>query len=189
MSQTPHRNRAALLLCSIVVLAWTSTSPAQPAKPGAQPASPTAEPSRPPTPFDQGRVRVSVGLGAGGTTDNRYFVLGGGVGYFVVDGLEVGVGVDAWLGGTPGITKLTPSLRYYLHFVPTVQPYLGAFYRHWFVGDDFPDVDSVGGDVGLVTQLGGGAFVGGGVAFERIVSTCVDDCWDIYPELILSFSF
>jgi hypothetical protein len=154
-------------------------------------ATQTARAQAPPpqTPFDQGRVRVALSGGSGGTTANRYVVIGAGVGVFVVNGLEVATDVESWLGGDPVITKLSPSLRFIFYMVPTIHPYLGALYRHWFIGNNEDDVDTLGGSLGLIAVLGPGAFAGGGVVHEIIVSSCDRDCSETYPEIFVSLSF
>lgn len=138
---------------------------------------------RPPTPYDQGSIRGAI---TGGTSGS-YVVLGGGIGYFVVDGLEVGVDMDVWFANDPTITKLSPSLRYFFWMVPVINPYITGFYRHWFVSDA-PDLDSVGGSAGIAYVSGGRFFAGGGVVYERLLS-CERDCDDIYPEFFVGASF
>jgi hypothetical protein len=147
-----------------------------------------SEPPRPPGPYDQGRIRVSLNGGTSGTSNNRYFVLGAGLGYFVLDGMELGLAVESWLGGDPTITKLSPQARYIFHMIPYVNPYFGGFYRHWFVAG-FDDVDTLGGRAGLALITGPHAFAGAGVVHEVIVSECADDCTETYPEFFVSLAF
>ena len=52
-------------------------------------------------PFDRASVRTSVVLGWGEAYLNDYFILGLGAGYFVADGLELGLDVEGWLGSDP----------------------------------------------------------------------------------------
>ena len=140
-------------------------------------------------PFAEGSVRGSLQAGSGGAFGNRYLVVGAGLGYYVFDGLEVGLEVDVWFGQEPTITRLTPQTRYVLYFVPVLKPYVGAFYSHWFVGGGRDDADTAGGRVGAFWVSGGGSYFGGGVVHEVILSECTVDCSDTYPEISVSISF
>jgi hypothetical protein len=74
---------------------------------------------KPPTPFDRGKMNLSI---AGGTTSNfgeRYFAIGGGFGYFVLDGLELGIAAVHQFGDGPSISQVQPRVRY------VVQPLVG----------------------------------------------------------------
>src|SRR5436190_19196437 len=96
-----------------------------------------ADDEQPPlkTPFDRGKL--SLGL-AGGTTSSlgyRYYLIGAGLGYFVLDGVELGAGGLVEFGDGPSIAKVTPSLRYIAQPLVgkwPVIPYVGAFYNPWF---------------------------------------------------------
>ena len=137
-------------------------------------------------PFAQGRVRASVIAGA----NSDYLVLGGGLGYYVLDGLEVGLSSQFWLIGSPRIIALSPQVRYVLYFVPFLKPYLGVFYEHGFVGDGFRDYDSVGGRAGAFWVSNGGSYFGAGAVFEQTLD-CPEfrDCFQILPEVIVAISF
>jgi hypothetical protein len=143
-----------------------------------------------PTPFDQGRMNITA---VGGTTSNfdkRYYAIGAGFGYFVLDGLELAIRGVHQFGDGPSISQVQPSVRYVVQPLvgrtPLI-PYVGAFYNHWFVGDGFTDVDALGGRVGLL-YISGRVLLGLGVAVERTVSECVEACWDVYPDFTLAFS-
>jgi hypothetical protein len=149
-----------------------------------------APPPRPPTPFDRGKVGLSIGGGSQTSLGHRYFAIGGGVGYFVLDGVELGLAGLHQFGDGPSISKLTPSLRYIAQPLvgrwPLI-PYVGGFYNHWFIGDDIDDVDTVGTRGGLVF-ISGQLVLGVGVVYEHIVSTCSDDCDAIYPDFTISLA-
>ena len=140
-------------------------------------------------PFEEGSVRGSLIVGSGGAFNHRYFVAGAGLGYYVLDGLEVGLQAEVWFGNDPTITQVSPQTRYVFFFVPVLKPYVGAFYNHWFVGGGFDDVDTGGGRAGVFYVTGGGSYFGAGVVHEVILSECSGDCSDTYPEVALSFSF
>lgn len=164
-------------MCVALVLAHAATAASAESEPPAAART---------TPFYQGRMRLALGLGFGasGTGSNRLAV-GGGFGYFVLDGLEVGVDGSAWFGGGATIGNVGPQVRYVLHMVPGLQPYVGAFYRHWFLpGDDFP---ALGGRAGIFYVGGGRVFIALGVAHE----VPLDDRYAprTVPELMISVSF
>lgn len=148
------------------------------------------EPPPPPTPFDQGKMNLSIFGGTTSNFDRRYFAIGGGFGYFVLDGLELGLAAVHQFGDGPSISQVQPRVRYVVQPLvgrSPVIPYVGAFYNHWFIGDGFPDVDAVGGRAGLI-YISGRLLLGLGVAVERTVSECVEDCWAVYPDFSISLS-
>lgn len=143
-------------------------------------------------PFSQGSISPSIVVGSAQFGDRSYLILGGGLSYFVLDGLSVGVDGDVWVLDTPGVKTLTPQVRYVFYFVPVLQPYVGAFYRHYFIGGGFDDLDSVGGRAGVYLFAGsGGSFLGLGAIYEKFLS-CDDtfrECDGWYPELSVGISF
>jgi hypothetical protein len=150
------------------------------------------EPPKPRGPFDQGSVRVSVVLGGGENLTSSYLILGAGIGYFVLDGLELEADAEAWLFGDPFTATVTPGVRYVFWMVPKVNPYVGAFYRHYSV-ETFDDFDAYGARAGLLLRLGPSGFLGGGVAYERRFNCddtqFRDSCDQWYPEITFSLSF
>lgn len=150
-----------------------------------------AEPPRTPTPFDRGRISLGFGFSTQRSYDQRYYVLGGGFGYYVLRGLEPSVQAVHWFGGEPTVTKLSPALRYVFVGAPvSLKPYVGAFYSHWFLSGDGagPDLDTVGGRAGLVSYGSGGLVIGLGIVYERVISECTEECDEIYPDITLSYS-
>jgi hypothetical protein len=150
------------------------------------------EPSEPPrpTPFDRGRLALSFGAGSQTSLGSRYFVIAGGVGYFVLDGVELGFSAAHQFGDGPSISRVSPSLRYIAQPLVgrwPVVPYVGGFYQHWFVGDTYDDVDVVGSRAGFI-YVAGRLLLGLGAAYEHIVSACTTDCDSIYPDLAISLS-
>ena len=147
-------------------------------------------------PFSEGSIRISALVGMSSSTDSNgktsnSFILGAGGGYYLVDGLELGLEGEHWFGADPSISKVSPAIRYVLWFVPYLKPYAGVFYRHVFVGSPFDDFDSLGTRAGAFWVSGGGSYFGGGVVYEQIVKGCPSgaDCSTWYPELTLSLSF
>ena len=124
-------------------------------------------------PFSAHRVRVSVTVGTGWSRTATYGIFGGGVGYYIIDGLEVGIDYDAWIGAEPFMQRLSPGLRYVFHFVPTIKPYVGTFYRYTFVSG-FEDIDHLGARAGIYfAPPEARIYVGGGAVYERVLE-CAD---------------
>lgn len=148
------------------------------------------EPPSPETPFDRGKFSLGVYGGSQSMLGERYFGLGAAVGYFVLDGVELGLGSQFLFGDGPNIGRLTPSLRYVAQPLVArspVVPYVGVFYNHWFIGDGVADVDTAGARGGLI-YVSGKLLLGLGVAYERIVSECVTDCSSVYPDFTIALS-
>lgn len=144
----------------------------------------------PPTPFDRGHIGFSVGAGELSTLGYNYLSVGAGVGYFVLDGVEIGLSAVHEFGGGPSINEVSPSLRYVARpLVRTwpVIPYAAVFYNHWFLDSGYRDVDAIGGRAGLL-RLSGRMVIGLGIAYEHTISTCTS-CDSVYPDVTLGFTF
>lgn len=156
----------------------TSTAPPPPPSKGPDPG-----------PFAKGKVRVGFYGGAGSFNNNTYVILGGGLGYFLLNGLEAGLDAEGWLAQSPNIWKITPHLRYVLWQVDPVRPYVGVFYRKTFMGGDWADYESWGGRGGIAYRKGG-SFVALGVVYENFMDyTGPGDNYTIYPEIAFWISF
>jgi hypothetical protein len=170
---------------------------ASPASVGAQQVEPEREPpsyaalGRDAGLFAQGRARVSLVAGTGASLGDDYLMLGAGLGYYVLDGLEIGVDYEAWLFNDPIVQRLSPGARYVFHFVPAVKPYVGGFYRHAFVSGDIDDLDYAGARAGIyfVPPAERISF-GAGAVYERVLD-CDElfvDCDSFYPEISFSLA-
>lgn len=141
--------------------------------------------------FTRGHSRLSVTGGSGSAFNDTYFILGAGASYFVSNGLNVGLDVEWWTGGDPGIVKVSPSLQYVVYQVPTVHPYLGVFYRRTYI-ENLDDLGSVGGRAGVYVSGGRNVYFGAGVVYESYLdcdeSTFVS-CSDTYPEVSVTVAF
>ncbi|MFO0745214.1 MAG: hypothetical protein U1F43_05980 [Myxococcota bacterium] len=140
-------------------------------------------------PWRQGHSRLSLGGGAAGFSgDGTDFYIGAAYGYFVVDNLELGIDAILTFGDAPFMARVGPSLTYIIPVQAAVQPYLGGFYRHWFIADQaFLDEDTLGAKLGVVIRSSG-LFIQLGLVAEHTVSTCDEDCTAFYPEIGLSLT-
>jgi hypothetical protein len=142
-------------------------------------------------PFAEGSMRVSVIVGNGYTFDQSYLVVGVGFGYFVATGLELGLDAESWSSGTPGITKISPALRYVVPTNSTIRPYIGAFYR-WTMIENHDNLNSVGGRAGIYLLSGQGSYFGAGIVYEKYLScdeAVYSTCSSTYSEIIFAIAF
>ena len=141
--------------------------------------------------FAKGRTHVVATAGVGSAFNDDYLVLGLGVSYYVIDGLNVGLAFESWTGGDPKMRKLTPSAQYVFYQLGRIKPYVGAFYRRTYI-DGLPDIDSAGGRAGAYFQAGRNAYLGAGVVYESYVD-CQErtyrSCSSTYPEVTFTFAF
>jgi hypothetical protein len=141
--------------------------------------------------FSSGRTHFVITGGTGYAFDESYLVLGAGVSYYVIDGLNVGLFIESWSGSDPTLTKLTPSAQYVFYQVPVLKPYIGAFYRRTYVSG-LSDINSVGGRAGVYLQAGRNAYLGAGAVYESYLDcnkTVYRSCTDTYPELSFTIAF
>ena len=132
-------------------------------------------------PFEKGSTRLSVG-GAGNKSGVGMTF---GAGYFVVDGLELGLDTAFWLGDDGNQLHLMPGVRYVFHKPKRFKPYFGAFFhRSVYSTDKLENQSSIGARLGAYFK-GGGNFFGVGVAYEQYLDCEGKECQQIYPE----FSF
>lgn len=158
-------------------------------QPPPPPPPPPSKPKQDPGPFKKGKVRVGFYGGAGNTYDRTYFILGGGAGYYVANGLEVGLDVEGWLLEDPTIWKLTPQIRYVVWQMNPIRPYVGAFWRQTYVADPFEDYDSFGARGGIAYRSGGN-YLAVGVVYEKYNDyQGLGDDYVIYPEIAFWVSF
>jgi hypothetical protein len=141
--------------------------------------------------FSQGQSRFSIVGGNGYAFNESYFVLGVGAAYYLVNGLNVGLDLEWWTGGDPGITKISPSLQYVFYQVPRVAPYVGAFYRRSYI-ENLEDLSSAGGRAGVYIAAGRNSHVGLGMVYESYFD-CSDStyvsCSESYPEISFTVAF
>jgi hypothetical protein len=142
-------------------------------------------------PFTAGSARLSIELGGGTAFNQNYSILGIGGGYFVADGIEVGLDVEQWLGNSPNIEQVSPQARVVLRRNGIVQPYAGAFYRRTLI-DGYPGQNTIGARAGVYFLTGGSTYFGAGLAQEVHLNcdrTVYSSCSETYPELMFAVVF
>jgi hypothetical protein len=179
------------------VVAPPSPAPAPP--PPAAPAAVTATAAPSSTApvkvagmFSKGNRRVTATAGWGHSFNTDYLLLGVGTGYFLANGLDVGLDFEGWLVGDPTVYKLSPRADYVLWKMKRIKPYAGAFYRWNFIGSGIDDKSSLGGRAGAFYQSRGGrSMAGAGVVYERYLN--LDSRFGssdvVYPEVFVAMSF
>ena len=149
------------------------------------------EPKAPRGPFSRGSIRLTLLLGTAATHNDNYFIIGAGLGYYLLDGLEVGLDYEAWLFAKPVIQRLSPEIRYVAHMVPVIKPYVGTFYRRNFV-TDYDDYNQLGVRFGaFYIPKSGRLFIGGGAVYDRVLNCDSSewlDCDEWYPEISVGVS-
>jgi len=142
-------------------------------------------------PFAQGNFRFSLSGGGGHAFGDNYAVIGIGAGMYLLDGLEVGMDFDAWVGGDPDIYSVAPEVRYVFRNVPSVKPYVGAFYRHTFIAR-YVDINTAGARAGGYFMLGPSTYFAIGAVYDVYLNcdkNVYSSCSDVYPEIGIAFSF
>jgi len=139
--------------------------------------------------FSKGATNISIVAGSGRAFQDDYIIFGVGAGYYVVNGLELGIDVQHWFSGDPSITKVSPQIRYVLTQSKAIKPYVGAFYRRTFI-DNLDDQNSFGYRAGAYFSGNNGVYIGGGIVYEEY-QDCSQfiDCSTTYPEILISVSF
>jgi hypothetical protein len=141
------------------------------------------------TAFSKGSTSLGVVVGTGTSFSDDYIILGVGVGYYVLPGLELGLDVQHWFSGDPAITKVSPQVRYVFTQPKVIKPYVGAFYRRTFISD-LDDADSYGYRAGAYFTANSGVYIGGGIVYEQYTDCDrFADCSTTYPELLFTVSF
>lgn len=142
------------------------------------------------SPFDEGNITANIALGSGQFFEEDYLIIGAGAGYYVIDGLQVGVDIDYWSGGNPSIYEITPGLTYVYKNTSQFKPYLGAFYNRTFI-ENFEDSDALGYRAGVYMTTGRSSYFGIGLVRTEL-QDCTDtvfiDCSETHSEISLIFS-
>lgn len=141
--------------------------------------------------FNQGSARLSIHIGSATAFDHNYSIVGIGGGYFVANGIEVGLDAESWFGASPGITQVSPQIRIVLNTASPINPYAGVFYRRTLI-ENHQDNDTVGGRAGVFYTTGRNACFGAGVVYAshlRCDRTVYSSCSETYPEISFTVLF
>ena len=76
--------------------------------------------------FSKGSTTFNVVAGSGSAFNDTYVILGLGLSYYVMDGLEIGIDAQHWFSGDPSISKVSPQIRYVLTKPEIIKPYIRA---------------------------------------------------------------
>lgn len=141
--------------------------------------------------FTAGKSRGTIYLGGASGFGEDYTVLGLGYGYYLFDGLQLGLDAESWLGADPTVYKVTPQIQYVIPVPARIAPYVGVFYRRTMV-EELDDLDSYGARAGLYFATGGNVYAGVGYVAEKYAD-CEEsryvDCSNDYPEFSLTVAF
>jgi hypothetical protein len=162
-----------------------ATAPAQPVPAAVPPPpSPAAQPAAAPAPATPSKRLPIYTWGSVGTTfayDHTYGSLNLGVGVLWKAGLAPNVELSYAFGNDPTLWTLRPGVTWFLPL--PLQPYVGGYFTHWFVGSNLPDQNGVGGRAGLSL----GRVISLGVTYDHALS-CSTNC-DIWtPQISASLS-
>ena len=141
-------------------------------------------------PFDKGNTTATFALGSGKTLNENYLIIGAGIGYYIKDGIEVGVEVDYWSGGDPSIYEITPKLSYVYDNASQLKPYLGVFYNRTFI-EGLDNSDAVGYRAGVLMYSSRNAYLGAGIVHKELqdcTNTLFLKCSETYSEISIIFS-
>lgn len=146
------------------------------------------------TSFSKGSTSFGAVISSGSAFNENYFILGAGIGYYLTQGLEVGIDVQHWFSGSPSITKVTPKITYVFTQFGNLKPYVGTFYRRTIFGEadgfEIDDKNSYGYRAGAYFSSKNGVNIGAGLIHEQYLDCDPRlDCSETYPEMILSFNF
>lgn len=139
----------------------------------------------------QGTTNIGFGLSTGRALNQTYTVIGLRLGHYFADGLEFAVNGELWRGEDPDIYKIAPEVRYVWFDLPSVKPYIGAFYART-IYDGLADRNSYGLKGGVYMRVSSNAHLGAGLVYERIEScnpAIYKDCSELYPEVSFNVSF
>jgi hypothetical protein len=144
--------------------------------------------------FSKNSTNVGVVVGSGSAFNDDYVILGISAGYYVTQGLELGIDLQRWISGEPTITKVSPQIRYVFTQPKTIKPYVGAFYRRTyyddFNGNELDNQDSFGYRAGAYFSTNNRVYIGGGFVYEEYTDCPgLTDCSTTSPEILFTVTF
>lgn len=136
--------------------------------------------------LERGSGVLSVKGGFVAVDDKDYTIVGANIGWFILDGLKVGLAYERWFQADPNIDKLSVDANYYLPVSEGIRPYLGAFYAQNFASSE--DIGTSYGFRGGVLFYTAQASIGLEWNHE-VFDECGSDCERSYPMVVFGFSF
>lgn len=136
-------------------------------------------------------MRFSLFIGGATAFGEHYRIIGAGLGYYVIDDLELGLDAETWQGNDPRITRYSPQIMYVAPLGERARPYAGVFYRRTLI-DQYKDLSDAGGRAGMLFLSGKGAYFGVGAVYERHLGcdrTVFESCSDSYLEVLVALIF
>jgi len=141
-------------------------------------------------PFDKGKTSATIAIGSGQFFRENYLIIGAGIGYYVTDGIELGLDVDYWTGGDPTIYEITPKLTYVHNNSSQFKPYIGVFYNRTFI-EGYDDSDALGYRVGAFMPVSKKTYIGLGFVHTELQDcreSILVTCSETYAELTFMIS-
>ncbi|HZX92998.1 MAG TPA: hypothetical protein VFE90_00670 [Myxococcales bacterium] len=180
LDRSARRLAAALLVFSAGVAAQ-SAAPPDSVNPEAAPAPAATAPAQPKwysgRPYSWGSVGTTFAYG------QTYGSANLGVGWLMRNGIAPNVELGYAFGGSPTMWSLRPGVTWYMP-IAAVQPYVGAYYSHWFVGGAAPDQDGIGGRAGFSV----GRVLSLGMTYDHALG-CNQNCDSWSPQISAGYSF
>lgn len=139
-----------------------------------------------------GETSASLSLATSKQFDRNYTVISGRYGRFFTNSFEASLGLELWRGNDPEIYKLIPELRYVSPTGESFKPYAALFVTRTFYANTVASHNSFGVRGGMYYVIDRGAYLGVGLAAERLEScdrSVLRDCDYVYPEITLHFRF
>lgn len=141
--------------------------------------------------FQTNSKRASLVIGSGSAFGDSYTIIGAGIGYYPITGLELALDVQLWVGGDVDIYEVSPSITYIFTQLDHFKPYVGALYQRTYIEDN-DDLSAYGGRAGFIVESSNLSYMRIGVV-HRTYQDCNEriygDCTDTYPEIGVGLSF
>lgn len=140
--------------------------------------------------FSAGENQLSLGGGSSVIADSNYLILQGRYGHFIMDGLMLETGLQAWIpleDKAPSIYVLSPGITAYLYQLGSLVPYAGAFYQYTMTELALKNRTAIGARGGFLIRQARSHF---GLGLRASQGTnCGASCRIVTPEISLFLSF
>ncbi len=175
-----------LVLVLPCIAAAQSSAPTQPGPAQVPPPPATAAPAPAPAPHPSQWSGKPYSWASFGTTfayGQTYANANVGVGWLMRNGIAPNVEVGYAFGNSPTLWTLRPGVTWFMP-IPTIHPYVGAYYTRWFVGSGLPDQNGIGGRAGISL----GRVLSLGVSYDHALG-CDRNCDSWTPTLSAGISY